>query len=72
MTSREIQILQMALTYLLANRQEAIEAFDVDYPAWLTGWDFPTEEKSLITVGTVQIEPPTEVEIQNLLKQFEG
>lgn len=71
MTSREIVIIQMALTYLLANRQDAIEAFDVDYPAWLTGWDFSNAEKSLITVGTVQIEPPTEEEIQNLLKQLE-
>lgn len=72
MTRREMLIVQMALTYLLANRQDAIAAFDVDYPAWLTGWDFPTIEKSLITVGTVQIDPPTAEEIQNLLKQFEG
>jgi hypothetical protein len=71
MTRREIVIVQMALTYLLANREDAIDAFEVDYPAWLTGWDSPTPEKVLITVGTVQIEPPTEEEIQNLLKQLE-
>lgn len=72
MTSRDKIIVKMALTYLLVNRQDAVDAFTVDYPAWMTGWDFPDPEKSIITVGTVQIEPPTAEEIENLLKQFKG
>ena len=65
MTEREKEIVRFALIYLQANREDAIEAFEVDYPAWVTGWDDSKVKR--ISVNGELMETPKEQELESLL-----
>lgn len=53
MTNRQIQLLQMAVHYLQANRSDAVEAFEFS-------------ETQIKVAGRI-LDPPTEAELANLI-----
>lgn len=65
MNEREKELLRMAVTYLLPNLDDAIEAFETD--------TLPYESENSvreISVDGVVIDTPTEEEISLLFKHF--